>query len=360
MTTPAVAPGPPAPTPPRTAAAGGPREDAAALGPFDRQLHAARQQRDAAGVDPSSKAPERREQAPAPRQPDAAAPAADPPAATGPRPAPASGAVAVATDAAAPAAKAPAEKDASGEPAASALAGAMLALLGPSVAGVLRPAVTGAVDVVPAGGKSVASDAGAATSLRLDAAAAVELPVTAVVAAVSGRGPLPVVDTGREPSKDAVTPIALPGQPPPAAPVVPHALQLQSPPGGPAFGQELGQHVAWLGGQDIKQARIRLHPEELGSLDVNVSVTHGRVDVVFSAQHPAAVAAVQQGLPQLDQMLARHGLSLGHAEVGQRDRGDGRRRAGHAGAGVADEIAEVHGIGPAASPGRVGLLDAFA
>jgi len=100
--------------------------------------------------------------------------------------------------------------------------------------------------------------------------------------------------------------------------------------------------VAWLGGQGIKQARIRLHPEELGSLDVKVSVTHGRVDVVFSAQHPAAVAAVQQSLPQLDQMLAQHGLSLGHAEVGQQDRGDRHGHAGDAGAAPLDEPGEIH------------------
>lgn len=360
MTTPAVAPSSPAAAPPRATPADNPREEAAAPGAFDRQLHAARQQHDGVDADTSPKATERREQPAVPRRADASESVADPQVATKTQSAPAPGAVVETTDATAPAVKAPAEKDASGEPAASALAGAMLALLGPAIAGVLRPAATKAVDVVLADGKSVATEVGVATSPQLDAAAAADLPATAVVVAVSGRNPLPVVETGRDPAKGAVTPIALASQPPPAAPLAPHPLQLQSPPGTPAFGQELGQHVAWLGGQDIKQARIRLHPEELGSLDVNVSVTHGRVDVVFSAQHPAAVAAVQQGLPQLDQMLARHGLSLGHAEVGQHDRGDGRRPAGHAGAGVADEIAEVHGIGPAASPARVGLLDAFA
>jgi len=44
----------------------------------------------------------------------------------------------------------------------------------------------------------------------------------------------------------------------------PHALHIASPAGSPAFAQELGQQVAWLGNQDIKQAKIRLHPEELG------------------------------------------------------------------------------------------------
>jgi flagellar hook-length control protein FliK len=153
--------------------------------------------------------------------------------------------------------------------------------------------------------------------------------------------------------------MALPAPPAVTAPAIPHQLQLPSPPGSPAFAHDLGQQVVWLGGQDVKQARIRLHPEELGSLDVSVSVTHGRVEVVFSAQHPAAIPAVQQSLPQLGQMLAQHGLSLGHAEVGQRDRGDRRGHAGNAGAAAVDEIADVHGGMPAAL-GKVGLLDAFA
>ncbi len=136
-------------------------------------------------------------------------------------------------------------------------------------------------------------------------------------------------------------------------------LSLPSPVGSQAFAQELGQQVAWLGGQDIKQARIRLHPEELGSLDVKISVTHGRVDVAFTAQHPGAVAAVQQSLPQLDHMLAQHGLSLGHAEVGQHDRGE---RHGHAAErdAAADDAGEIHGIGMPTPLRQIGLVDAFA
>ncbi|MFC5740491.1 flagellar hook-length control protein FliK [Dyella tabacisoli] len=137
-------------------------------------------------------------------------------------------------------------------------------------------------------------------------------------------------------------------------PVV-HALRVEAPVTSPTFAQELGQQVAWLGGQDIKQARIRLHPEELGQLDVKISVEHGRVDVNFTAQHPAAVTAVQQSLTQLDSMLAGQGLSLGQAQVGQQGQG----HAGYEGGG-----AEVDGGSgePEVLVRRVviGLVDAFA
>ena len=97
----------------------------------------------------------------------------------------------------------------------------------------------------------------------------------------------------------------------------PHTLTVDAPVNSADFAQELGQQVAWLGGQDIKQAQIRLHPQDLGQLDVKVSVDRGRVDVSFVAQHPAAAAAVQQSLDQLNHMLNGQGLSLGQATVGQ-------------------------------------------
>lgn len=146
--------------------------------------------------------------------------------------------------------------------------------------------------------------------------------------------------------------------------VAPHALTITSQVGSSDFAQQLGQQVAWLGGQDIKQARIKLHPEELGSLDVKVSVQHtGQVDVSFAAQHPATVHALQQTLPQLDALLAQQGLSLGQAHVGQQSAGGGDTGRQSSSSGMAGDptdaaIGEV-GAAPA-TISAIGLLDAFA
>ncbi|WP_130619370.1 flagellar hook-length control protein FliK [Dyella amyloliquefaciens] len=164
---------------------------------------------------------------------------------------------------------------------------------------------------------------------------------------------------------------ALVGQPLPqaqqAASITPaaHVLTLQASAGTPAFAQELGQQVAWLGGQDVKEARIRLHPEDLGQLDVKVSVKQDHVDVSFIAQHPQAVHAVQQTLGQLDTLLAHHGLSLGHAEVGQGGRGnESGQGASSSGtnSGADDSSTESGGIAAVAAPviKAIGLLDTFA
>ncbi|HEY9133515.1 MAG TPA: flagellar hook-length control protein FliK [Dyella sp.] len=142
----------------------------------------------------------------------------------------------------------------------------------------------------------------------------------------------------------------------------PHMLQMQSPVDSSGFAQELGQQVAWLGGQEIKQAQIRLNPEELGQLEVKVSVEHNRVDVIFAAQHPAAVTAVQQTLGQLDTMLAGQGLSLGQAQVGQQQAqgfgGSSSGKGGHARGG--DAAGNDVEVSPVVQRLAVGLLDTFA
>lgn len=101
----------------------------------------------------------------------------------------------------------------------------------------------------------------------------------------------------------------------------------------PQFAQELGEQIAWMGSGQVKEARIKLHPEELGSMDVRVSMDGGKVNVAILAQHPAAVHAVQQTLSQLDSMLAHHGLSLGQADVGQQQAGQGRQGTSDGGTG---------------------------
>lgn len=156
--------------------------------------------------------------------------------------------------------------------------------------------------------------------------------------------------------------LAAPALPPTMpAPAMP-TLQIATPPGQPGFANELGQQVIWLGRQDVQSAKITLHPEDLGSIDVHLSVNHDRVDVVFAAQHPAAVTAVQQSLPQLQQMLAQHGLALGNAEVGQQQQqGNPHTHRTHHGATTPDEPGDIAAITslPTATS-QIGLLDAFA
>ncbi len=361
---------------------------------FDNHLDAARKQQDgeasATGVSPGramdkdAHADHRRSDA-----------HADPSAAAGAAPAPSTvglpGAVPVpvasvdaAKPAPTPAAPASTSKDALALDAIS-VAGAMLALLGQAMPANASAAAGGAAKVLaasvlkatagqptnglptspadalatragtgadPSGGVAVALPTGGASAALADAFAA-GIAKTVMHKSVDGPGAqdLATLLGATTPQATANTGV-----------MPPHALHIASPAGSPAFAQELGQQVAWLDNQDIKQAKIRLHPEDLGQLDVSVRVQHGgQVDVTFAAQHPAAVHALQQTLPQLDALLAQHGLSLGQAQVGQQSAGgDGSRNGTSSfdGDGV-----DAGGDEPIAAPVTVsalGLLDTFA
>jgi flagellar hook-length control protein FliK len=244
----------------------------------------------------------------------------------------------------------------------------MLALMGPALAGVLRgtSSAANAGTALPGSDGKPAAGAGTMTNLLPSGVAVAAAAVANVPDAMTPLSALrdalsPPGSEARHGSATDLAPTAALHAPLAApASTAPLLLQVPSPVGSQAFAQELGQQVAGLGGQSIKQARIQLRPEELGALDVKITVHHGRVDVVFTAQHAGAVAAVQQSLPQLDQMLAQHGLSLGHAEVGQQDRGDGQGHTGDGRATASDEGGEIHAIGPALTVRQVGLLDTFA
>ncbi len=268
-----------------------------------------------------------------------------------------------------------------GSAAAASLAGAMLALL-PSASAALQ-ALTGNGSAGKAAAKAEMGAPGSATSGAAGQGGAGLLPMgdagaSALRAAdnafVAGKADLSTLAAGVLPTDDhsketgntlqasaLLAPLSAAGHA--STPL----LQVQAPVGSSTFGQELGQQVAWLGGQagqGVKQASIRLNPQELGPLDVKISMDKGRVDVVFSAQHPAAVTAVQQTLPQLGHMLAQHGLSLGHAEVGQQQgrtgSQDGRGSGGQAGASSdSDDVQAVASVSSIAV-GTVSLLDAFA
>lgn len=161
----------------------------------------------------------------------------------------------------------------------------------------------------------------------------------------------------------AATQAQTPGTAPASAAQTPaqHQATLAQTAGSPGWGEALGSEVAWMAGKDLGSARLRLHPETLGSMDVRIQVQHGRVDVAFVVQHPAAAAAVQDALAQLGSQLGQHGLSLGDASVAQQQhQGGGASRSTPAADGDTEELAPLSAAVPGTVTARRGLLDAFA
>ena len=213
----------------------------------------------------------------------------------------------------------------------------------------------------PASGSAGASSAGSGDGAQSAlASSAMHLAGTLAISAAAPATPAPAVaDTSTQTAALA----AGMATPPVAPSATAHALSVNAPVGSTGFSSALSQQITWLSGQAVKQAQIRLHPQELGPLDVKVSVEHGRVDVAFMAVHPQAAAAVQQGLGQLNQMLGSQGLSLGQTTVGQH----AQQQFAHSG-GAAASMATALGAGEAGGDDAasvlprvaLGLLDAFA
>lgn len=108
---------------------------------------------------------------------------------------------------------------------------------------------------------------------------------------------------------------------------------LNNPPGGglsnavDAFGEplslqgqdaalRLGERLRWLRDSGVQEARLQLHPRELGSVDIRIRIEGQGASVWFGADHPGARAALEASLPQLRDRLAGEGLQLAQASVG--------------------------------------------
>ncbi|MCX7060891.1 MAG: flagellar hook-length control protein FliK [Gammaproteobacteria bacterium] len=78
----------------------------------------------------------------------------------------------------------------------------------------------------------------------------------------------------------------------------------------------LGERLRWLREAGVQEARLQLHPRELGSVDIRIRIEGQGASVWFGAEHPGARAALEATLPQLRERLASEGLQLSQASVG--------------------------------------------
>jgi len=90
------------------------------------------------------------------------------------------------------------------------------------------------------------------------------------------------------------------------------------------WNQEFASQVTLLVSNREPRAEIRVNPQHLGPVEVRIGMDGDKVSLMFTAVHPDTRAAIQDALPQLREMLADSGLSLGNASVStessQRDR----------------------------------------
>lgn len=102
------------------------------------------------------------------------------------------------------------------------------------------------------------------------------------------------------------------------------------PPGADPFTDGVASRMAWMAGQKIGRAEIRLSPAELGTIDIRLELDGKQVRAEFGSAHADVRAALEAGMQRLRDMLAGQGLHLAQADV---DDGGASPR-GHRGPGL--------------------------
>lgn len=142
---------------------------------------------------------------------------------------------------------------------------------------------------------------------------------------------LDATSNGIRPALQELPPNATaPGFPIPAAapqapaetPMPTPVMNLAPPVGSPEWPATFGNTVRILATEQTQVARLRLSPEDLGPVDVRITISDHRAEITFAVSSPEAKAAIQQALPQLRETLAENGLQLGDATFGEARPGD--------------------------------------
>lgn len=103
---------------------------------------------------------------------------------------------------------------------------------------------------------------------------------------------------------------------PPALSTTPTIAHLTIPPQNPAWGDTVGNQVQWMAAQNVQEARIRLHPQDLGMLEVRIQVgSDQQTTISFSSPHAQVRDALETAMPRLREMFGETGLTLGDVNV---------------------------------------------
>jgi len=94
-----------------------------------------------------------------------------------------------------------------------------------------------------------------------------------------------------------------------AAPAPLHGV-VAAPFGTPAFASELAVSVSLLAHDGVQQARLQLHPAEMGPIAVQIAIDGTQARVDFTAEVAATRHAIEAGLPELASALRESGLTL--------------------------------------------------
>lgn len=143
----------------------------------------------------------------------------------------------------------------------------------------------------------------------------------------------------------------------------PAQLQLSEPVGSNRWADELGTRLTVMAAQGDQSGSLRLSPEHLGPLQIEINVRDSTASVMFGAQHADTRAAIQDALPRLREMFAASGMVLGDAGVSReapRQNSAASARPSTSSRSAVTGVTETVSLGSIGTIGHLGLLDTYA
>ncbi|HIH2917214.1 TPA: flagellar hook-length control protein FliK [Escherichia coli] len=137
-------------------------------------------------------------------------------------------------------------------------------------------------------------------------------PLTPLVAEAQSKAE--VISTP-SPVTAAASPLITPHQtqtqplPTVAAPV------LSAPLGSHEWQQSLSQHISLFTRQGQQSAELRLHPQDLGEVQISLKVDDNQAQIQMVSPHQHVRAALEAALPVLRTQLAESGIQLGQSNI---------------------------------------------
>lgn len=129
-----------------------------------------------------------------------------------------------------------------------------------------------------------------------------------------------------------------------SAPVA--ASVISAPLGSSEWQQTISQNITLFTKQGQQSAELRLHPEDLGQVQISLKIDDNQAQIQMVSQHSHVRAALEAALPVLRTQLAENGIQLGQSSIssessaGQQNSSSQQQqasRSGHGGTFNADE-----------------------
>jgi flagellar hook-length control protein FliK len=133
--------------------------------------------------------------------------------------------------------------------------------------------------------------------------------------------------------------------------------------------QQFSEKIVWMAKNDQQTAQINITPPQLGPVQITLSLNGDSANVLFASPHAEVRQVIENSLPQLREMLASAGISLGESNVGanlaQQNQNNPFMMANKNQSTLENAILPANGAVPTASSGQVpkagrGLVDLFA